>query len=84
MYHFQDIFHSTTHWLQDFGIFTKIMDPYLNAEPLIPLPKVRINEAFTVEQLIMLWLIWAIGLILGSDNTLFQLEIVQGLLFSHI
>ena len=49
------------------------MDPYLNAEPLIPVPKVRINEAFTVEQLIMLWLIWASGVTLGTLAFMFEL-----------
>ena len=44
----------------------------MNAEPLIPLPKVRINEAFGAEQLIMLWLIWASGITLGTLVFLFE------------
>ena len=44
----------------------------MNAEPLIPLPKVRINEAFSADQLIMLWLIWACGITLGTIVFLFE------------
>ena len=40
-------------------------DDYLNAEPLIPLPKVRVNGALVPEQLIMLWWMWAGGMALG-------------------
>ena len=42
-----------------------MIDPYLNAEPFIPLPKVRVNGALVPEQLIMLWWIWAGGMALG-------------------
>ena len=45
----------------------------MNAEPLIPLPKVRVNEALGPEQLIMLWLIWACGITLGSLAFLLEL-----------
>ena len=38
----------------------------MNAEPLLPLPKVRNNEALHPDQLIMLWLIWACGIVLGT------------------
>ena len=66
IYYLQDIFHSTSHWLQDCGIYRKIAEPYLNAEALLPLPKVRYNEPLGPDQLIMLWLIWACGIALGT------------------
>ena len=52
--------------MQDCGIYRKIAEPYLNAEPLLTLPKVRDNEALGPDQLVMLWLIWACGVILGT------------------
>ena len=67
----QDILHSTVHWLQACGIFRKIVDPY-DSEPLIPLPKVRNNEAMRADQLIMLWLIWSGGITLAVLAFLFE------------
>ena len=43
----------------------KILDGYMNAEPLIPLPKQRHNEALKPVQLIMLFLLWGFGLTIG-------------------
>ena len=37
----------------------------MNAEPLIPLPKQRHNEALKPVQLIMLFLLWGFGLTIG-------------------
>ena len=68
----QDIFHSSVHWLQACGIYRKIVDSY-DTEPLIPLPKVRSDEALGADQLIMLWLIWACGLALGILAFMFEL-----------
>ena len=48
------------------------MDSY-DTEPLIPLPKVRIDEALGADQLIMLWLIWACGVTLGILAFVFEL-----------
>ena len=73
LFNSQEIFHSATHWLQASGIYEELVDPYLNSEPLIPLPKVRVNEALSPEQLIMLWLIWACGIILGILAFFFEL-----------
>ena len=67
----QDILHSTVHQLQAGGIFGKIVGPY-DSEPLIPLPKVRNNEAMKAEQLIMLWLIWSGGITLAVLAFLFE------------
>ena len=63
--HFQDVFHSATHWLHACGIFAKILDDYMNAKPFIPLPKQRHNEGLKSVQLLMLFLILAFGLTLG-------------------
>ena len=79
IYYLQDIFHSTSHWLQDCGIYRKIAEPYLNAEPLIPLPKVRDNEALVPDQLIALWLIWACGITLGTLVFLLELTSIKQL-----
>ena len=56
-----------THWLQACGIFSKIMDPFMNdpTDPLKPLPKKSLNESLKVIQLIGLWLMWAIGVAAG-------------------
>ena len=48
------------------------MDSY-DTEPLIPLPKVRSDEALGADQLIMLWLIWACGLAHGILAFMFEL-----------
>ena len=47
----------------------------MNAEPLIPLPKQRSNESLNHTQLIMLWLILAIGLTLGLLFFLVELKL---------
>ena len=82
VFYLQDIFHSTAHWLQDCGIYRKIAEPYLNAEPLIPLPKVRDNEALGPDQLITLWLIWACGITLGT--LAFLLELTSLVEVTHV
>ena len=54
-FNFQDVFHSTVHWLKASGITQKLVDDYMNAEPYIPLPKKSKNKPLVLEQLIMLW-----------------------------
>ena len=46
-------------------MFEKILDPYMNAEPLIPLPKKKPNESLKPVQLLMLFVVWAFGITLG-------------------
>ena len=43
-FHLQDLFNSAGHWFQAFGIYQKILDPYMNEEPLIPLVVVTKNK----------------------------------------
>ena len=54
----------------------------MNAEPLIPLPKVRVNEALGPDQLITLWLIWACGITLGT--LMFLLELTSLVKVRHV
>ena len=52
-----------THWLQATGIFRKILDPYMNAQPDLPLKRLRdADEALRPVQLIMLFIVWAFGM----------------------
>ena len=60
---FQDVFHMGTHWLQAGGIFRKILDPFMNAQPDLPLKKLRgADEALKPEQVIMLFVVWGFGI----------------------
>ena len=61
----QNLFHSTTYWLKASGIFDKLFDNYMNAEPYIPQPKENDNKPLVNVQLMMLWLIWVSGLTAG-------------------
>ena len=55
------------HWLQASGVFTHILDPYMNTEAVDQLPKkTSSNEPLYLVQLIMLWLIWASGMAVGT------------------
>ena len=52
-----------THWLQAGGIFRKILDPYMNAQPDLPLKRLRgADEALQPVQLFMLFIIWGFGM----------------------
>ena len=52
-----------THWLQAGGIFRKILDPFMNAQPNIPLERLRgADEALQPVQIIMLFVIWGFGM----------------------
>ena len=80
-FHFQDLFHSTVHWLKASGITQKLVDDYLNAEPYIPLPKKNKNKPLVLEQLIMLWIISISGLAIGL--LVFFGELVAGGFAKH-
>ena len=55
-----------THWMQAGGIFPKIMDPYMNALPDQPLPKLRDPDAsLEVVQILMLFIVWGTGVTFG-------------------
>ena len=71
----QDIFHSTTHWLHASGIFGKIKDEHMDAEFLIPLPKKRPNSGLEPIQLLMLFLLWVLGITIGTLTLLAELMI---------
>ena len=62
---FQDILHSTVHWLQACGIYKKMVDVHMDAEPYIPLPTKNVDKPLTIMQLTGLWFIWGIGLTVG-------------------
>ena len=62
-------------------MFDKYVDNYMNAEPLIPLPKENNNKPLVIIELMMLWLIWASGLIAGLF--LFILEQIVGHMKRH-
>ena len=63
------------HWLQASGVFTHILDPYMNTEAVDQLPKkTSSNEPLYLVQLIMLWLIWASGMMLGTLVFLVELK----------
>ena len=47
----------------------------MNAEPLIPLPKNVLNEGLEPVQLLMLFLVWSIGIALGSLAILAELAV---------
>ena len=60
---FQDVFHMGTHWMQAGGIFRKILDPFMNAQPDLPLKRLRgADEALKPEQLTMLFIVWGFGM----------------------
>ena len=55
------------HWLQASGVIAHILDPYMNKEAIAQLPKKTSgNEPLNMVQLIMLWLIWASGMSVGT------------------
>ena len=71
----QDVFNPAVHWLQACGVFAKILDPYMNKETLISLPKKSSsNEPLTLTQLIMLWMIWVCGMTAGMLAFLVELK----------
>ena len=74
-FHLQDLFNSAGHWLQACGIYQKILYPYMNAEPLIPLPKKALNEGLKPVQLLMLFVVWSFGIALGSLAILAELAV---------
>ena len=53
----------------------KILDDYMNAEPLIPLPKQIPNASLESVQLLMLFLLWAVGMALGILAFLVELAV---------
>ena len=73
---FQDLFHSTAHWLTASGIPTVWVDNHMEADPYIPLPKQNENKPLVFEQLIMLWLIS--GLSLTAGLLIFLCELIAG------
>ena len=63
------------HWLQASGVFTHILDPYMNTEAVDQLPKkTSSNEPLYLVQLIMLWLIWSSGMAVGTLAFLVELN----------
>ena len=73
---FQDLFHSTAHWLTASGIPTVWVDNHMEADPYIPLPKQNENKPLVFEQLIMLWLISVLSLTAGF--LIFFCELIAG------
>ena len=57
--------------MQATGIFLKNYNNYEDSP--IPLPKLRVNEALQITQLIMLFVLWGFGLTLGSLIFLMEL-----------
>ena len=66
-----------THWLRACGIFQKIKNDGMDlmTPNIIPLPKQRIDEPLILEQFLILWLIFAIGLALAATAFLFEIGI---------
>ena len=66
-----------THWLQACGIFQKIKNDGMDliTPNIIPLPNQRIDEPLILEQFLILWLIFAIGLALAVTAFLFEIGI---------
>ena len=63
------------HWLQASGVVAHILDPYMNREAIAQLPKkTSSNEPLNLVQLIMLWLIWASGMAVGTLAFLVELK----------
>ena len=77
----QDVIPSATYWLQACGIFEKILDDYMNAEPLIPLPKQRPNTGLEPVELLKLFLLWAVGMTLAI--LAFLAEVMLGVKAKH-
>ena len=65
-----------THWLQASGIFSKIKYPYMNKNPLIPLPKQSEGEALRPIQMVTVMIVWGSGVIIGFFS--FLLELTKG------
>ena len=78
----QELFHTTTHWLKACGVLNKFADDYTNKERFIPLPKANNNKPLVAIQLMMLWLIWGSGLIVGIF--LFLVELASGQVADHL
>ena len=78
----QDLFHMTTHNLKASGIFDKLLDDYMDAEPFIPLPKENVNKPLVNVQLMMLWLIWVSGL--GAGLLVFIGEVMAEGIIEHL
>ena len=74
----QDVFHMGTHWLQACGIFRKIMDPYMNVLPDLPLKTLRgSDEALQPAQLIMIFFIWSFGLSCALVSFVIELAVAR-------
>ena len=70
----QDLFHLAGHWLQATGVWKHHLDPYMNRLPLFPLPKQRAaDSSLMMVQLIMLWLLWAVGVTIAVLTFLVEL-----------
>ena len=72
-FHLQDLFHQPGHWLQAGGIWKHHLEPYMTRQPLHPLPRQREGEGLKPIQLVMLWIVWAIGLTIALLTFLFEL-----------
>ena len=48
----------------------------MNEEPLIPLPKQRPNDGLEPVELLMLFLLWAVGITLGIFAFLAELSLI--------
>ena len=71
----QELFNLPVHWLQASGVVAHILDPYMNREAIAQLPKkTSSNEPLNLVQLIMLWLIWASGMAVGTLAFLVELK----------